>query len=43
MIFLNFSNVDIQFIEKKLTWRCYIIKEALFITYKENLSIKKIC
>ena len=30
--FLIFSKVDIQFTEKKLTWRIYITKEALLTT-----------
>ena len=29
MPFLIFSNADIQFVEKKLTWRSYTIIEAL--------------
>ena len=29
MHFLTFSNADIQFAEKKLTWRSYTVKKAL--------------
>ena len=29
MLFLTFSNADIQFAEKELTWRSYTAKEAL--------------
>ena len=29
MPFLTFSNADIQFAEKKLTWRSYLVVEAL--------------
>ena len=29
MLFLTLSNADIQFAEKKLTWRTYITEEAL--------------
>ena len=29
MFFLTFNNVDVQFAEKKLTWKIYITKEAL--------------
>ena len=29
MLFLNFSNIDVQFAEKELTWRTYSTKRAL--------------
>ena len=32
MLFLTFSNVDVQFAEKKLTWRTYTTKKAFLIT-----------
>lgn len=41
MSFFTFSNADIQFADKKLTWRTYTIKEALPITYQIELIDKK--
>ena len=38
--FLNFNNADIQFTEKELTWRFYIIKKTL-LTIKRIVLIKK--
>ena len=32
MLFLTFNNADVQFAEKKLTWRPYTTKEALQTT-----------
>lgn len=34
MLFLFFSNVDMKFAEKKLTWRMYSVNEAL-LTIKQ--------
>ena len=41
MLFLTFSNADIQFVEKKLIWRSYTTKEALPITCWVELIDKK--
>lgn len=42
MIFLTLSNANIQFIEKKLIWRYYIIAEALpTIKYIELINKKE--
>ena len=41
MPFLTFSNADIQFAEKKLTWRSYTTKEALPTTCWVELIDKK--
>ena len=41
MIFLTFSNADIQFAEKELTWRSYIAAEALPTTKRVELINKK--
>ena len=41
MPFLTFSNADIQFAEKKLTWRSYIAAEALLTTKWVELIDKK--
>ena len=32
MLFLTFNNANVQFAEKKLTWRTYTTKEALQTT-----------
>lgn len=32
MLFLTFSNIDIQFAERKLTWSSYTLSEALSMT-----------
>ena len=41
MLFLTFSNADIQFAEKELTWRSYTAKEVLPTTRKVELINKK--
>ena len=41
MFFLTFSNVDIQFAEKELTWRPYTAVEALITTKQLELINKK--
>ena len=41
MPFLILSNANIQFIEKELTWKSYIIKEALPTTQGVELINKK--
>ena len=41
MPFLTFSNVNIQFVEKELTWRSYITAEALLTTKWVELINKK--
>ena len=41
MPFLTFSNADIQFTEKELTWRSYTTKKALPTTQKVELINKK--
>ena len=39
--FLNFSNANIQFAEKKLTWSSYIAKEALVTIQRVELIDEK--
>ena len=39
--FHTFSNADIQFAEKKLTWRFYTTEKALLITRQVKLINKK--
>ena len=41
MSFLTFSNADIQFAKKKLTWRLYTAVEALLTTKWVELIEKK--
>ena len=41
MLFLTFSNADIQFAEKELTWRFYTAAEALPTTKRVELINKK--
>ena len=41
MPFLTFSNADIQFAEKELTWRSYTAAEALPTTKRAELINKK--
>ena len=41
MPFLIFSNADIQFAEKELTWKTYTIKKALPTTHQVELIDKK--
>ena len=41
MLFLTLSNADIQFVEKKLTWRSYITAKALPTTKRVKLINKK--
>ena len=43
MPFLTFSNADVQFAKKKLTWRTYITEEALPITCRVKLIDQKEC
>ena len=38
---LTFSNTDVQFIDKELTWRSYIIEKALSTTRQVELINKK--
>ena len=42
MFFLTFSNANIQFAKKKLTWRTYTIKEALPITRQVKIINQKV-
>ena len=39
--FLTLSNADVQFVEKKLTWRFYITSKALSTTKRIELIDKK--
>ena len=41
LLFFTLSNTDIQFVEKKLTWRSYTIAEALPTTKRVELINKK--
>ena len=41
MPFLTFSNADVQFVEKELTWRSYTTAEALPTTKRVELINKK--
>ena len=41
MLFLIFSNADIQFVEKELTWRSYTNAKALLNTKRVELINKK--
>ena len=41
MPFLTFSNTDVLFVEKQLTWRSYITAEALLTTKRVELINKK--
>ena len=41
MLFLTFSNVDVQFVEIKLTWRFYTIAKVLPTTKWGELINKK--
>ena len=41
MYFLTLSNADVQFLEKKLIWRSYIIAKALPSTKRVELINKK--
>ena len=42
MLFLTFSNADVQFLEKELTWRSYTTAEALPTTKQvEPINKKK--
>ena len=41
ILFLTFSNADIQFAWRKITWRSYIAKEALLTTWRVELIDKK--
>ena len=41
MLFLTFSNANIEFAEKELTWRSYIAVEALPTTKQVKLIDKK--
>ena len=41
MIFLTFTNADIQFLKKKLTSKTYTITKALLITQMVELINKK--
>ena len=41
MPFFTFSNADIKFAEKELTWRSYTTKKALLTTQKIELIDKK--
>ena len=41
MPFLIFSNTDMQFAEKKLTWRSYTAAEAIATTKRVELINKK--
>ena len=37
MLFLTFSNVDVKFAEKKLTWKIYTTKKTLSTTCRVKL------
>ena len=41
MLFLTFNNLNIQFAEKKLTWKSYTTDEALPISHWVELIDKK--
>lgn len=41
MLFLTFNKVNIQFAEKKLTWRSYTSAKALSITKQVEIINKK--
>ena len=41
MPFLTFSNADVQFVEKKFTWKSYNIAKALTTTKRLELIDKK--
>ena len=41
MFFLTFSNANIQFVKKELTWRSYTTVEALLTTKRIKLIDKK--
>ena len=41
MLFLIFSNVNVQFAEKELTWRIYITKEAFPTNRQVEISDQK--
>lgn len=41
MLFLTFSNADIQFAEEKLIWRSYITGEVLLTNQRVELIDKK--
>ena len=41
MLFLTFSNENVQFVEKKLTWKSYITAEALLTTKRVEFINKK--
>lgn len=41
MLFLTLSNAEIQFAEKKLTWRSYTAAKALFTSKRIELIDKK--
>ena len=41
ILFLTFSNADIQFVEKELTWRSYTTAEALTTTKQVEFINKK--
>ena len=41
MPFLTFSNADVQFVEKELTWRTYTTAKALPTTKRVELIDKK--
>lgn len=41
MLFFILSNIDIQFIEKKFTWRFYIIAKILLTTKQVEIINKK--
>lgn len=41
MPFLTFSNIDIEFAEKKLVWTTYIVAEALATIRKVKLFNKR--
>ena len=41
MLFLTFSNADVQFVKKELTWRSYTTAEALPTTKRVELIDKK--
>ena len=41
MLFLNFSNTNVQFAGKKLTWKTYTTKKALLTTCRVKLIDQK--
>lgn len=43
LFFLNFSNINMVFVEKKLTWRTYTLQKSYLILKKSRFLIRGIC